>query len=636
LVTSLGGTSKSTSAVSPDGAAPDAEFATFKAFAAKAERVVALAAEIPGAVLVIAEVAILFSGVTFRYVLHQPLLWSDELAGILFLWMSMLGAAVAQHRGGHMRLTVLVGLAPERWQQRIETFSSLTVILFLGLMLYPAWEHAWAETAILTPALGLPDIWKAAAIFAGCILMLTIALLQLVQRARLRDIALSLALLAACGLALWLFEPQLYAMGNWSLLIFFGIGVAVLTFAGAPIAISFGLAAVTYFLFATTTPISIAAICMDEGMSGFLLLSIPLFVLLGLMIEATGLAAALAGVLAKLVAHFRGGMSYVLIAAMYLVSGISGSKAANMAAIAPVLLPEMQRRGKKPGELIGLLSASAAMGETIPPSIVLITVGSVTGVSISALFTGGMLPAVVGAFGLFVIAWFRSRSEKVDDVRRATLGEIAKALLLALPPLLLLVVVRMAVVTGMTTATEVSTIGVLYTIIVSIVFYRSFRLERMWPMLCETLSLSGAIMIILGTASAMAWALTQAEFSHQLAAAMEAMPGGKAGFMVLSIVVFAILGSILEGIPAIVVFAPLLFPIAKALGIAPVHYGIVMVLSMSLGLFTPPLGIGFYQACAIGRVSPEKAVRAIWVYMLAILLAVAIVAAVPWLTDPRF
>lgn len=635
-MTPLGGISRNMLAGSADGAAPGDSHEALRAWAARMERGAALLAEIPGAILIVVEVAILFAGVLFRYALHQPLLWSDELAGILFLWMSMLGAVVAQHRGGHMRLTVLVGLASERWRRRIETFASLSVILFLALMLLPAWEHAFAEMAITTPALSLPDICKAAAIFVGCLLMLVIAVLQLIQRGRMADIVLAALLLMACGLVLWLFAPQLQAMQNWNLIVFFGVGVTVLTFSGAPIAVSFGLAALVYFQFATATPMSIAAICMDEGMSGFLLLSIPLFVLLGLLIEATGLAAALAGMLSSLVSHLKGGMSYVLIAGMYLVSGISGSKAANMAAIAPVLLPEMQRRGKPPGELIGLLSASAAMGETIPPSIVLIAVGSVTGVSIAALFTGGMLPAVVGAVGLIVVAWFRSRSERMEGVHRASLREILKASVVAVPPLLLLVVIRMAVVTGVTTATEVSTIGVIYTLIVSIVFYRSFRLDRVWPMLLETLSLSGAIMIILGTATAMAWALTQSEFSHQLAATMESMPGGKIGFMALSIVVFAILGSILEGIPAIVVFAPLLFPIAKTLGIAPVHYGIVMVLSMSLGLFTPPLGIGFYQACAIGRVAPEKAVRAIWIYMLAILASVLIVAFVPWLTDPKF
>ena len=629
-------TSKSTSAALVDTVAFNNRLLLLRAAAARLEHVAALLAEIPGAILIVVEVIILFTGVLFRYVLQEPLLWSDELAGILFLWLSMLGAVVAQHEGGHMRLTVLVGLAPPRWRRQIEAFSSLVVILFLALMLRPAWNHAVAEMTITTPALELHDTFKAAAIFVGCFLMLAIAVLQLIQREGPREVLAAALLIAACALALWFFAPQLRTMENWNLLVFFGAGVTLIVLAGAPIAVAIGLSTLAYLEFVTNAPMTIAAICMDEGMSGFLLLSIPLFVLLGLLIEATGLAAALADFLSALVSHRKGGMSYVLVAAMYLVSGISGSKAANMAAIAPVLLPEMQRRGKPPGELIGLLSASAAMGETIPPSIVLITVGSVTGVSIAALFAGGLLPAAVGALGLMFVAWFRSRGEDVSGVRRASIGKITKAFLAAAAPLLLLVVIRMAVVTGATTATEVSTIGVIYTLIVSIVIYRSFRLQRIWPMLRDTLTLSGAIMIILGTATAMAWALTQSEFSQQLAATMEAMPGGKIGFMALSIVVFAVLGSILEGIPAIVVFAPLLFPIAKAMGIAPVHYGIVMVLSMSLGLFTPPLGIGFYQACAIGRVQPDKAMHAIWIYMLAILASVIIVASFPWLTAPNF
>jgi len=213
---------------------------------------------------------------------------------------------------------------------------------------------------------------------------------------------------------------------------------------------------------------------------------------------------------------------------------------------------------------------------------------------------------------------------------------IVKASLAAAPPLLLLVLIRMAVVTGVATATEVSTIGVVYTLIAAALIYRGFRVSQIWPILRDTLALSGAIMIILGTATAMAWALTQSGFSHQLAAVMVAVPGGKTGFLALSVVIFIVLGSVLEGIPAIVVFAPLLFPIAQTMGIAPVHYAIVMVLSMSLGLFTPPLGIGFYQACAIARIEPGRGMGAIWIYMLAILASVVIVAAFPWLTAPHF
>ncbi|TBW40851.1 TRAP transporter large permease subunit [Siculibacillus lacustris] len=610
-------------------------FAALKAACGRLERGIALVTEVPGAILVVVEVVVLFAGVTFRYGLHKPLVWSDELASILFLWLCMLGAVVAQHRGAHMRLTVIAGLLKAPWRARIETISSAAVILFLGLTVAPALEHAVDQMLITTPALHLPDAVRSAAILTGTTLMLVIAVLQLIQTSKLLDVIIAVVLIAVCGGLLQLFLPQLQDMENWNLVVFFGIGVTALVLGGAPIAFAFGLATTVYLRFMTFMPESIVISRMDEGMSTFVLLSIPLFVLLGLLIEVTGIAAALVNLLVVLVGHFKGGLSYVLIGAMYLVSGISGSKAADMAAIAPVLLPEMQRRGKEPGELIGLLSSSAAMAETIPPSIVLITVGSVTGVSIAALFTGGLLPAAVGALGLVLVAFLRSRREDVTHAERASWNQIVKALVTSIPALLLLALIRWAVVSGVATATEVSTLGVVYTVLVAVLVFRRFPLDRVWPMLCDTLALSGAIMIILGCATAMAWALTQSGFSQQLAHAMAQMPGGAAGFMALSIVVFAVLGSVLEGIPAIVVFAPLLFPIAHDLGIDPVHYAIMMVLSMSLGLFTPPLGIGFYQACAIGRVDPDKAMRAIWPYMTALFVAAIIVAAVPWLSRPH-
>ena len=149
-------------------------------------------------------------------------------------------------------------------------------------------------------------------------------------------------------------------------------------------------------------------------------------------------------------------------------------------------------------------------------------------------------------------------------------------------------------------------------------------------MLIETACLSGAILFIIGTATGMAWALTQSGFSRSLAQAMGSVPGGAQGFMAISVAAFVILGSILEGIPAIVLFGRLLFPIAKGLGINDVHYAMVVVLAMGVGLFAPPFGVGYYAACAIGRVSPDAAMRRIWPYMGALILGLALVAAVPW------
>jgi tripartite ATP-independent transporter DctM subunit len=303
-----------------------------------------------------------------------------------------------------------------------------------------------------------------------------------------------------------------------------------------------------------------------------------------------------------------------------------------MAAVAPVLFPEMKERGAKPGDLVALLAATGAQTETIPPSLVLITIGSVTGVSISALFTGGLLPGVVLAITLSALVWWRYRKEDLSHVRRANFGEVIRSFLVALPALALPFVIRAAVVEGVATATEVSTIGIVYGILVGLLIYRRFDWRRLLPMLIETAALSGAILLIIGSATGMAWGLTQSGFSRALAAAMTGLPGGSASFMAVSILAFMILGSVLEGIPAVVLFGPLLFPIARAVGVHEVHYAMVIILAMGIGLFAPPFGVGYYAACAIGRVDPAQGIRPIWGYMLALLVGLVIVAAIPWIS----
>ena len=438
--------------------------------------------------------------------------------------------------------------------------------------------------------------------------------------------------MAACyGVLLWL-APVFDDMGNGNLLVFFVLFVVVSMAIGMPIAFAFLVGTVGYIAFATTIPISIVPARMEEGMSHVILLAVPMFILLGALMEISGLAKGMIAFLVSLIGHLRGGLQYALLGAMYLVSGISGAKAADMAAVAPALFPEMIKRGNKEGDLTSLLSASAVMSETIPPSIVLITVGSVTGVSIAALFTGGLLPAVVGMLALSVVVWWQSRSEDLSTARRFTWGDKGKLFLIAIPGLGLPVVIRTAVVEGIATATEVSTIGVVYAILVGVFIYRQFDWRRVYPILVETAALSGAILLVVGAATAMAWALTQSGFSRQLVDLMALVPGGKVGFLLVSAIAFIVLGSVLEGVPAIVLFGPLLFPIARTMGVNEVHYAMVAVFAMGFGLFTPPFGVGFYLACAIGRVSPDVAIRRAWPHPAALFVALLLITLIPWIS----
>ncbi|MDF3862169.1 TRAP transporter large permease subunit [Achromobacter denitrificans] len=588
--------------------------------------------EIPAAILVVAEIVILFSGIVARYALHEPLVWSDELASILFLWLAMLGAVVAFRRGEHMRMGALVNRASPAARAVLDMVAVAAALAFLLMLQAPGFEYASEERYVTTAALEIPNVWRAAALPVGTTLMALIALLRLVERAQWRTTALALLLVGGVVAAMAALQPVFASLGNLNLLIFFVGIVAATVFAGVPIAFSFGLATFGYLSLATDVPMMAVVGRMDEGMSHLILLAVPLFVFLGVLIEMTGMAKRMVAFLASLLGHVRGGLSYVLIGAMYVVSGISGAKAADMAAVAPVLFPEMRERGADEGDLVALLSATGAQTETVPPSLVLITIGSVTGVSITALFTGGLLPGLVLGVMLCLVVWWRNRREDLSTVRKASGRQIGRALLVALPALALPFVIRAAVVEGVATATEVSTIGIVYATLVGLLVYRCFDPKRLKPMLVDTACLSGAILLIIGTATGMAWALTQSGFSTQLATTMAGLPGGAATFMAVSIVAFVILGSVLEGIPAIVLFGPLLFPIAHQMGIHEVHYAMVVILSMGLGLFAPPFGVGYYAACAIGRVAPEAGIRPIMGYLSSLAVGIVVIAAVPWLS----
>jgi len=594
------------------------------------DRVIGGVVEAAAALLVLIEMVILAAGVTARYVFHAPLVWSDELASILFLWLSMLGTVVALRRGEHMRMTGLVSRVGPGTRALLEALAITASIAFLLLIIPHAIEYAEEESFIVTPALEITNAWRAAAIPIGMGLMLLAAGARLLRFNQLKPVLLAVGITVALVLLFWLAGPALKPLGKLNLIIFFVGVVALNVFSGVPIAFSFALATFGYLACTTTTPLIVMVGRLDEGMSHLILLAVPLFIFLGALIEMTGMAKAMIQFLASLLGHVRGGLSYVLVGAMYLVSGISGSKIADMAAIAPVLFPEMKKRGAKPGDLVALLAATGAQTETIPPSIVLITIGSVTGVSIAALFTGGMLPAVVLGLALCIVVWWRYRREDLSHVVRQPKREIAKLALIALPAVALPFVIRAAVVEGVATATEVSTIGIVYSIVAGLVIYRQFDWRRLPKMLIDTASLTGAIIFIVGCATAMAWGLTQSGFSQDLARAMASVPGGTWGFLAISIVAFIILGSVLEGIPAIVLFGPLLFPIAKQVGVHEVHYAMVVVFAMGIGLFAPPFGVGYYGACAISKVNPDEGLKYIGGYMLALFLGLIVVAAVPW------
>jgi tripartite ATP-independent transporter DctM subunit len=601
------------------------------AFVDAVDQAVGRALELLCAALVAIETLILLAGVIARYVVHRPLVWSDELASTLFLWLGMLGAALAIRQGENLRMNTLVNLMHARARALAEPIALAVMLAFVVVVLPAAMEHVQVEAIVITPTLEISSSWRAAAMPAGLALM-ALFLIVRIARQPLRPMLLMLAAIVLAGVLFYLARPYLLGLGRVNLAIFFLGVVPLAVLAGVPIAFSFGIATFAYLALSTRLPTSVVVARLEAGMSTLILLAIPLFVFLGYLLEITGMAACMIRFLANLLGHVRNGLHYVLVAAMYLVSGISGSKAADMAAVAPALFPEMEKRGADRAELAALLAATGAQTETVPPSLILIAIGSVTGISIAALFQGGIVPALVIGLMLCALVWWRAHGAGVSRAPRAAGRDILRSFLVALPALLLPFVIRGAVIEGVATATEVSTIGIAYCFVVGALLYRQFQWSQIGRVLVRSASLSGAILIVVGAATAMAWAITQSGFSQSLAASIAGMPGGRVTFIALSILLFAVLGCVLEGLPAVVLFAPLMFPIARQFGVHEIHYSVIAILAMGVGLFTPPFGIGFYITCAIGGADPDKAMRYIWTYLAVLLAGVIVVAAVPWLS----
>ncbi|WJS87071.1 TRAP transporter large permease subunit [Paracoccus sp. TOH] len=586
--------------------------------------------EIAAAGLLVVMMVTVLANVFFRYVLSKPLIWGDEVASISFIWMAMLGATLAVDRHEHMKLTVFLPLLPERLARVVEVAGQVLVCVLLLRLLPVAVEYAYEESYVTSPALGLPMSWRASALPAGIGLMAALSLLSVLRTREWRIIAGTVVLAGALIALLWFARPTLLSIGNWNLPIWLGLLVAVLLCGGVPIAFCFALGTLAYLTFASHAPIFVMMGRIDEGMSSLILLSVPVFVLLGCILDATGMGKAIVNFLASLLGHVKAGMSYVLLGSMFLVSGISGSKVSDMATVAPALFPEMRRRGHSPSEMTALLATGAAMADTVPPSIVLIVLGSVAGVSIAGLFTSGFAIAMVLLVVLAVLARWKARKEDMSGVTRVTPALILKAGVIAAPALVLPFMIRSLVGGGVATATEVSAIAVVYAFLIGVVLYGGIPLHKLGTMLVETAAMSGAILLILGAASAMAWALTQSGFARDLMGFVTGLPGGWVVFMLASIVIFLVLGCVLEGLPAIVLLAPIMFPIARGLGIHDIHYAMVIVTAMNIGLMAPPIGIGFYIACKIANVPADQVMRRIWPYLAALLIGLLAIAAVPW------
>jgi len=402
----------------------------------------------------------------------------------------------------------------------------------------------------------------------------------------------------------------------------------VLVMAAVPIGFALAIAAVVAILVADV-PLVIIPQQIVAGMDSFPMLAVPLFILAGFLMDVGGISRRLVTLARTLVGHLPGGLGQVVVMAEMFFSGVSGSTSADAAAIGGIMVPQLTANGYSRARATAIVSAACGMGILIPPAIVMVVYGVIGNVSIGALFVASIAPALLIAVGLMTQIGWQARREGWPAAERASWTEVRHAALDAALPLFMIVVILGGIRFGIFTPTEAAAVAVAYALFLAGPVYRSLTVAELWRKIVQTAMVSGMVLFVVGAARLLGWVLAIMQAPQSLAASLVAMGGGQTGFLMLVILIFLLLGAILEGVPAVVLLTPILLPLARELGVEPVHFGVVIVATQGISVFLPPVGVSLLVACSVGGVEPAEVARPLWPYLALMLALTVVIALVP-------
>lgn len=590
------------------------------------------------AILLATDLVVVCGSVLLRFCFNAPVEWSDDVARGLMVGSAFFGAASALARGENVGVSFFRDLAPVRLRALVDAASALLVVLISGYVAYNAIKLG-SLTAGQTTGSGLPLELTFYPMGAGALFMTVFAIDQLCARP-LPDIVRGLVAIAVVtGLYLawdYLSPATVPSAGTLMLIGFFATLVG-----GLPIGFALALAALIFIWVEGALPGVIFAQQMARGIDNFVLLAIPFFILVGYLMEANGMSVRLIELLQRGVGRMRGGLNVVMVASMVLFSGISGSKMADVAAVGSVLIPAARRSKQNPGGAVALLAASAVMAETIPPCINLIILGFVANLSIGGLFVAGLLPAALMALALIAVSIIFGKTPIETPTESPADAEVIAPQMPvsglwsgAIASFGLIFMIFFGFKSGFATATEISAFAVAYALVVGSVVFRELSFTSAAHSFVQGATRAGLVLFIVAAAQSLAFTLTLQQVPHAVGDFLLGLSktSGTWLFILLAIGVLIVMGSVLEGAAALIIFGPLLLPVAVQLGIDPLHFGVVLVIAMGIGLFAPPLGLGLYGACLIGNVPIEQTVKPIMGYLGLLFLCLLVIAFVPWLS----
>jgi C4-dicarboxylate transporter DctM subunit len=394
-----------------------------------------------------------------------------------------------------------------------------------------------------------------------------------------------------------------------------------------------GVSTVAAILYNGTLPMEIIIQRMFAGLDSFSLLAVPFFIMAGSLMESGGIAARLIRLSRALVGHIHGGLAMVVVVSEIFFSGISGSTVADTAAIGSMVIPTMGKSGYTPAQSAAIVAASSSMGALIPPCIAMVVLGTISNLSVGALFAGGFFPAFVMALGLLITIYIQARIGVLPSTtERPSFRALVHSFLDALLALLMPVIIFGGILGGVTTATEAAVLAVIYGFIVGVFVYKEIKFPQFVTIMRQTLVLTGITMFLVGTAAIVSWLVSSERIPDAIVKTMLSLSASPWVFMLISVGMFLVIGMALEGLPAIILLTPILLPAAVNLGFNPLHFAIVAIGATYVGLFLPPAGIGLLLSCGMAKVPIEKMILTFFPYLLVLLAGLAIIVAFPEIT----
>lgn len=400
---------------------------------------------------------------------------------------------------------------------------------------------------------------------------------------------------------------------------------------GMPIAFALIVCAVCLMLWLGVFDTQIIAQNMIVGADSFQLLAIPFFLLAGELMNAGGLSKRIVNFALSLVGHLHGGLGYVAIFASIIMASLSGSAAADTAALASILLPMMRQAGYDVGRSAGLISAGGIIAPIIPPSIGFIVFGVAANLSITRLFLAGIFPGLLIGLAL-VIAWFIvCRHDKITVLPRRSGRERLQATWDGALALLMPIAILGGIRFGIVTPTEAAVVATVYALIVGMFVYRELKLRDLYKVTLMAAKTTSAVMLLVAAAVVSAWLITQANIPAELSSLLAPFMENKTALLLVIMLLVMVVGTALDFTPTVLILTPVLMPVIKQAGIDPIYFGVLFIINNAIGLITPPVGIVLNVVCGVARIPMSLVIRGVWPFLVAQTLAMLLLVFFPQL-----